>query len=390
MPSEEVVDMVNQFGFELQWLWGISTQKASAISAFNIYNCLSMVAAGSEGKSLEAFRTKLFGGHADILPLIHQAIQLDNYSKINTSSTTELSSSNSIWYDPAFDLGTDWSNTMKTSFKAKFGPIDAGNINHWVKEQTKGRITNVVSEAQAARSALILIACLYFKAQWLKPFPQMQTSRSTFHGPKSQRYPCQMMNRCGDMPYHEDSQVQICMLPYCDQLSGKQFSPKWHAAIILPQPTQPPGSELLYLSNMLSHLSKSPTALRALLKPTGVLPAEKSVNLFLPRFKIRQTLDISRPLVDMGLSPLFKLSHDFHPMIPSGPACVSKVQHDLFVEVNEQGTEMAAATTVTMFRGLPPQPTEMRVDRPFLFLIFDAETTLVLCSVIVDSIPSMD
>lgn len=102
---------------------------------------------------------------------------------------------------------------------------------------------------------------------------------------------------------------------------------------------------------------------------------------------MKQTLDLGDPLVAMGFQSLFKQSRDLDPIIPAGGASVSKVQHDIFIEVNEQGTEMAAATTVTMFGcAAPPPPIEMRVDRPFLFLIFDAETTLVLCSAIVDSI----
>jgi serine protease inhibitor len=207
------------------------------------------------------------------------------------------------------------------------------------------------------------------------------------------------------LQYKDDKLAQICTLPYkadgnsvdigpssCDSnsISVEDFSganptgpsgsssPQWNAAIILPKE---PG--LPAMQEILSTFSASTFSISTLLP--GKSKTDR-VSLFLPRFTLKLHHDLNPFLATLGLGPAFKPSLDFAPISNSGELLINRVTHDVFIEVNEEGTEMAATTVVGKKKRRRVETVEMRVDRPFLFLVFDGRTGLVLCSVVVSEV----
>lgn len=343
----------------------------------NIYHCLMMAAAGSQGKNLAGFAKTLGFGEIELQDTLENILQLDQYCRHSSSDSVELLSACSIWYGKEIVLEREWANSMRSRFRATIAPQDAKAINEWASRETKGNIRKLVSEdSRLSEWEFRLITALYFKAKWTKPF-QREATRNVLFYSFDKRSPCSMMRKTEDILYQEDDVAQMCVLPYKTN-EPKPKGTEWKAAIILPKTSGPEA-----LSSILSHLS-SASALRSLLEFEDVRP--QSVSLSLPRFTLRSTLELSHTLFNQGLAPAFRISHDFSPITQSGPTGISKVQHDIFIDVNEEGTEVAATTMVAMFRGPMPVPIEMKVNRPFVFLVFDDVTKLVLCMAAVNEV----
>ena len=148
--------------------------------------------------------------------------------------------------------------------------------------------------------------------------------------------------------------MQACFLPYQSEGNG----PQWKAAVILPKQ-----GGMDAMRGLLTKFSERPELLTKLLTgsgpntpssfgpPTGQTSMATSrtqkINLSLPRFSLKLHLDLKPALISLGLGHAFKPSDDFAP-ISTGPLMISRVTHDLFLEVNEEGTEMAAVTVVAM------------------------------------------
>ncbi|EEH34911.1 hypothetical protein PAAG_05958 [Paracoccidioides lutzii Pb01] len=426
-PSPAFVDSVNQFAFKL--LHSIATSGyPCGIASANIYRCLMMAAAGSQGLNLDAF-SRVLGfntSEVSVYGAIKDIVQLDEYCKPNPRSTPvaaaaaagsdiELDISSSIWYGKSFLIEPIWAGAMSTVFKATLAPQDARAMNLWVHEKTRGKIAGLVAEEEVSDVDIKLVTSLYFKAKWAVPFERSNTRVDRFRSFGSDHtdswaggMPCHMMHRTSEILYWEDNIAQMCVLPYkngntkphhspflplsAGAAGAADASPTWNAAIILPK-TPGVGSVLA----ILSHFSASPSVLRPLLvtshsdttsgqswslKPTFL-------HLSLPRFTLKQSTDISEPLFNLGLRPICRPSPDFAPISRSQPAYVTNIKHDLFVEVNEEGTEVAVVTSSGVFGSAASAmrvPVAMRVDRPFLFFVFDAGTGVVLCSSVVSEV----
>jgi hypothetical protein len=150
--------------------------------------------------------------------------------------------------------------------------------------------------------------------------------------------------------------MESVRLRFCP-IRAMSKGPKWKAAIILPKERG-----LSAMHDLLTSFTASPENLRQLLlgsnddlqprghdNPNAIPPWRKEkVALHLPRFSLKLNLDLIPALRKLGLGPAFIPSDDFAPMSKDGPLAIGRATHDLFLEVNEEGTEMAAVTVVTM------------------------------------------
>jgi serine protease inhibitor len=390
---QDFVDLINRLGFQIQCLT-IQPDKANGLCAMNIYQCLMMAAAGSKDDNLAAFAKVLGFNPMEVKEAVNRIVELDSYYK--TSRAVELSSASSLWHKADLVLEKEWEETIRKTFGATIGPIEVEPINEFIQEATKGKFKGLVSKGDLMAVVLMLVTCLYFKANWETPFNRSLTKKSDFYmfGGKCQT--CDMMNRVGMMDYMENGKIQACILPYKSGggdpsllgTSASSPSPNWKAAVILPKERG-----FTAMQAILSTFSASPTSSRDLLvspgprggrSSTGNLKREK-VSLSLPKFTLKLKLNLIESLSTLGLTPVFRASSDFAPISRSGVMLINRVTHDMFIEVNEEGTEMAATTIVGMKRKIVKM-IEMRIDRPFLFLVFDEVTKLVLCSVVVSEL----
>ena len=360
MISQDIVPSVNRFGFLVQSRI-LQPDKSSGLCSMNIYHCLALVAAGSKDKTLNAFGEALGFDSSDVNGMVNRIVELDCYSK--TNSAVELRSASSVWHKNSFVLTKMWEEIAHKKFAAAIGPIALGPINEFIEKETKGKFKDLIKSGPDLESAiLLLVTCLYFKAKWVKSFDKdRSTEMEVFNHFDGTVEFCIMMHMLDRMEYKEDKKMQLCVLPYKTNDPSSKSCPNWKAAIILPKE-----KGFLAIQGLLTTFSSSPDILRTLLKIQNPSdgPAlsrlvarlgsrtssnhNPKVRLDLPRFSMKLNLELIPSLEKLGLAPAFQFSHDFSPMSDTGLLAISRATHDLFIEVNEEGTEMAAVTTIVM------------------------------------------
>jgi serpin B len=232
-------------------------------------------------------------------------------------------------------------------------------INHWVEQQTRDKIRDILPAGSLTPlTRLVLANAIYFKGQWLKPFEKSATSNQPFHLTSTKQADVPLMHHFDDVRYAEDSDFQAVELPY----SHGELA----MVILLPRQIEGCGN----LENRLN-----PDML------SGVLGRMRfqEVEISLPRFKLDSGFDLGDALSKLGMSDAFGPKSDFSGIDGTHELYVSGVFHKAWCEVNEQGTEAAAATVVPMpARAAIKSPPVFRADHPFLFLIRDTRSGSLL------------
>ncbi|KAK7881253.1 hypothetical protein WMY93_029662 [Mugilogobius chulae] len=235
-------------------------------------------------------------------------------------------------------------------------------INTWVEEKTNEGAVDKFTK-------LVLVNAIYFKGNWDENFEERLTKDFDFRINKSQTKKVKMMFQESKFPlkYIEDVNCQVLEMPY----KGKELS----MLIFLPNDIEDDTTGLEKLEQQLTYENFAewtrPERMR------GV-----KVMVYLPRFKLEETYDLKDVLTSMGMVDAFDENRcDFSGMSPAKDLVVSKVVHKAFVEVNEEGTEAAAATAAIMVLGcaFPPRPPPtFKADHPFLFFIRHNITNSIL------------
>jgi serpin B len=261
---------------------------------------------------------------------------------------------NSIWYRQEYTFEPEFINLNQTYFNAAVrglnfnDPGAARTINGWVEQNTNGKIKQIVDDPIAWETVMFLINAIYFKGIWTYQFDPQQTRDEQFNLPDGSQKPCKMMNLTADLPYFDNAQFQAVDLPYGDG----DFS----MTILLPNP-QTPIDSLVAIVNQ----ANWPLWMKSFATHTG--------SLALPKFLIEYELLLNDVLKALGMEIAFSGQADFTRMDKQGGLFISKVKHKTFVEVNEEGTEAAAVTSVEIGRTSAGGGFVMRVDRPFIFVI---------------------
>ncbi|KAL9954621.1 hypothetical protein ACROYT_G042185 [Oculina patagonica] len=228
-------------------------------------------------------------------------------------------------------------------------------INRWVEEKTNDKIKDLILPGMlSSDTRLTLVNAIYFKGLWLDQFKKKNTHSGSFFVSQNEEIKVQMMYLEADFKYSESEKLacQILEMPY----TGKKMS----MVIYLPNETH--GLAKLEEKMTYDNLNESFTLL-----DESVLP--KEVEVYLPKFKLTQQFDLNDILSKMGAKEMFIPDKADLSGISTEPLFVSKVVHKAFVEVNEEGTEVAAATgVIANTKSFRPKPT-FKADHPFLFLI---------------------
>jgi len=338
-------------------------------SPYSISTCLAMTYAGARGSTAtQMARTLHFGASPDQLAASFGALQRQ-LSDVEKKKGLELNVANGLWaqkdhpFLPAFlDEATKayQANLQQTDFHTAAEPAREA-INDWVSNQTKGKIADllqpgVVNEA----TRLVLVNAIYFKGQWTRQFNKNNTAPAPFSVTAQRKVQAHLMNLTAECKYAEVEGLQLLELPYLgDDLS---------MVVLLPRATD----GLTSLEGLLNEQTLGSWLAHA---------RNQKVNVFLPKFKLTAQFSLAQTLAGMGMSAAFSPSADFSGMDGARDLCISAVVHKAFVDVNEEGTEAAAATG-TMMRSMAvmrPLPIPVfRADRPFLFLIRDTHSGSIL------------
>ncbi|KAH0617963.1 hypothetical protein JD844_016781 [Phrynosoma platyrhinos] len=241
------------------------------------------------------------------------------------------------------------------------------HINTWVEEQTSGKITNLLAPGIiTSLTRLVLVNAIYFKGNWANQFRKDCTMERPFKINKNESRTVQMMFKKAkyNMTYIADYQTKILEVPYVD----KELS----MIILLPD-------EIEDNSTGLEKLERETTYEKLIDWINPEMMDLTEVELSLPKFKLEETYDLKPILISMGMSEAFdQLKADFSGMSPQNDLCLSEVVHKSFVEVNEEGTEAAAATAAVMNMRCARIVPQFIADHPFLFFICHNKTRSIL------------
>ncbi|MFS0514054.1 serpin family protein [Nostoc sp. UIC 10607] len=356
-----IVDSSNKFGFKLfsEVLKG-DNEKNVFISPSSIAIALAMTYNGASGSTQQAM-AKTLELQGMNLPEINSSYAAVLKQLLdNQDAKVQLSIANSLWANQDVSFAPDFLKRTQDFYQAKVSNLNfkdaaaSSIINNWVEENTKGKITKIV-ETIEPNQVLFLINAIYFKGNWSNQFDKSQTAQYPFYITSGRRKQHPMMSQEGDYRYYENEQFQAVSLPY-----GKDGKLSFY--IFLPK--QNSNLKAFYQNLNVENWQKWMTQFN---KQKGFIR--------LPRFKIDYDVTLNDALKTLGMEEAFSDKANFSGMGKN--FAISQVKHKTFVEVNEEGTEAAAATSVgivaTSLRE-EPEPFRMIVERPFFCAIRDNQT----------------
>ncbi len=338
-------------------------------SPYSISTALAMTYGGARGETAAQMEQALgFGalGQEKLHPAF-AALQADLLA-IQQKGKVQLNVANSIWPHRTYAFRPEYVDLLKTQYGVGVTPQDYVTaaeaarkaINAWVEERTNRRIQDLIPAGVLDEmTRLVLANAIYFKGTWAVPFDPKATEKAPFHLAKGGTVEASLMFKKARFAYAERDGMQVLELPY----AGEELS----MVVVLPAKPDALGA---------IEAALTPEKLAAW---TGGLRS-REVRVFLPKFKMTWQAGLNGMLAAMGMKDAFTMKADFSGMDGTKDLYISAVLHKAFVEVNEEGTEAAAATGVVMSlkAAMPEPPPEFRADRPFLFLIRENKTGSVL------------
>ena len=327
------------------------------ISPLSISIALTMTYNGVVGETERAMAEVLEIDALD-LSTINQSNKALRDSLEDPDPKVEISIANSIWSRQGVDFNANFLERNRAFFGAEIAALDFSSpqaiatINEWVDTNTNGKIKKIVDRIDP-QTLLFLINAIYFKGNWQDEFDKSTTRPGIFHLPNGSEKQVQMMRRKGAYLYFRGENFEATSLPYGD---GRV-------------------SMYIFLPNHNSSLNKFLRDLNAESWKDWISHfGNRRHDMILPRFKLEYEVTLNHTLKALGMDIAFSSNANFSGMGPPD-LFISEVKHKTFVEVNEEGTEAAAATAVEIAASEPPV---FRVDRPFFFAIYDAETETIL------------
>ncbi|XP_074135083.1 leukocyte elastase inhibitor-like [Sminthopsis crassicaudata] len=341
-------------------------------SPISISTALAMILLGARGETA-AEVSKVF--HFNEVDQVHSRFQTLN-SSINKRGTSYiLKLANRLFGEKSYNFLSEFLNSTQKSYGAELATVDFQHasedarkeINQWVKEQTEGKIPELLASGTVdSLTKLVLVNAIYFKGKWEEEFDKALTTDEPFRLNKREKKSVKMMYQKKKLPYGyiEAIKCRVLELPY----KGKELS----MVILLPDDIEDDSTGLKQIENQLSMENLKEWTHS---KNMGII----DVHVRLPKFKMENAYNLHSDLARMGLCSLFTSGKaDLSGMSGNKDIFISKVVHKAFLEVNEEGTEAAAATAgIATFAMLSPEE-EFTANHPFIFLIRHNPTENIL------------
>jgi serpin B len=364
-----VVGADNQFAMDLyRQLDQEQPGKNLFFSPTSISVALAMTAAGARGQT-EAEMAKVLRLDEN-LPQGHAYYQklLEQWNAADKKRPYQLRVANRLWGQKGFSILPAFLTLTRQQYGAEIAllnfadePAARREINQWIQQQTNDKIKDLIGpRVLDALTRLVLTNAIYFKGEWMMPFDKKRTRDEDFTVSAGEKIKAPLMQQKASFNYMEDETLQALEMPY----KG------WELSMVVLLPKQAAG---------LPELEKA----MSVEKLSGLLSKRRrrEVITFLPKFKLEASFGLKPTLEALGMKLAFTGQADFSGISSSERLYISAVIHKAYVDVNEQGTEAAAATAVVMRAGAMrrPEPTPVfRADHPFLFLIRDTRTDAIL------------
>jgi serpin B len=356
----------NRFAFDL---YGQLRSRESGnlfFSPASISTALAMTYAGAEGVTEDEMASVL---HLDLAEArVHRAFASFLSMLKASGEPYELTVANRLWGQVGYDFLPEYLTTTRKYYGAELAQVDFASqpeqvrsrINTWIEEQTNDKIKDLISPGSLDRlTRLVLTNAVYFKGKWAHPFEEKATRDAPFAVSASQETDVPMMYQKRRFGYGETGEVQLLEMPY----QGDELS----MLIVLPK-------EKGSLAEIEATLNQ-----QRLAEWAGQMNRQE-VRTYVPRFTLTEQVQLTSILSALGMPSAFDPGKaDFSGMNGKRDLYVSAVLHKAFVDVNEEGTEAAAATgAVVSIASIAPEPTTFRADHPFVFLIRHKPTDSIL------------
>jgi serpin B len=355
--------------FALRMYKEISSKEGNLFfSPYSISSALGMTYAGARNNTEKEIKDALSFPYApDVLCRSFGELQ-EGLNSVQKSGEIKLSIANAIWYAKSYKFLQNFINLVQNDYRSEIVKADfAGNaeaerkkINTWVEKQTNDKIKNLIPKGVLdPLTRMVLVNAIYFKGDWESQFKEINTRELDFNVTAQKKVKSKMMYQEKDFRVAEDENTQVLEMPY----KGKRLS----MVVLLPKQ-----------KNGIGELEKTLTAdkLNSLISKLRSM----KVQVTFPKFKVETGYDLVSPLVKLGMKDAFGTRADFSGMDGTRDLYISAIMHKAFVEVDEKGTEAAAATAVMMaVTSAAPSPSyQFNADHPFLFFIRDNITGSIL------------
>jgi len=339
-------------------------------SPYSISSALAMTYAGARGDTATQMAAALDFGPND--PAFHAAMGalVRDFNAAGKQGAFKLSVANALWAQHDYTFLPGYTKLVTTNYDAAVKNLDFQNeteaarqtINHWVEEKTNDKIQDLLKPGVLnSDTRLVLTNAIYFKSAWLHSFTKEATKPGPFTGLDGKKAEVPLMHQTERFSYVNADGVQIVELPYDRNALSM--------VILLPDKTD----GLADLEQQIS--AEKLAAWRGKMK-------RRQVELSMPKFKMTREFALKDVLSSLGMVDAFTTAADFSGMDGSKKLSIQHVIHKAFVDVNEEGTEAAAATAVAI--GVtsaliePEPPVVMKIDHPFLFAIRENQTGSIL------------
>jgi serpin B len=324
------------------------------MSPYSISSALAMTYAGARNETEKQMSEVL---HFDLTQVnTHQGFSAINkeLNRTKADAGIKLAIANALWKKKGpFNKG--YMTLIKKYYDTSvFSIINADTINQWVKRKTYNKIDKLVTNDDVAGADLVLTNAIYFKGDWLQSFDVNGTKKAKFTTIDDKVIDVDMMSQCKTFNYFADDQCQVLELPYKgNSVSMIIMLPNQHISLA----DFVKNSNSKWFEDYCNKLSN------------------ETVEVSIPKFSFSATFTLNDALIKMGMKDAFTPNADFSGMSPG--LYISIVKHKAFIEVNEKGSEAAAATAVVMTKSVFRMP-NFTANRPFVFLIRDNKTNSIL------------
>ena len=336
-------------------------------SPYSVSTALAMTYAGARGNTEAQMASALhFPLPQDDLHAAFGSVIAD----LNGSQREgyQLSTANRLWGQQGYGFLPEFLDVTRLNYGAELAQVDfigateptRQTINHWVEEQTQQKIKNLLPPgAVTPDTRLVLTNAIYFKSDWKYQFDPDLTKQAPFWTTPYEQVNVSMMNQLSELKHAAFPTFQMLELPYTSE----------DMSMIALLPNERDGLDELEASLTAETLGQSADQM-----------VSKEVSVSIPKFGMTQTFGLSSVLSSLGMSDAFDpMAADFSGMNGEGNLYISGVLHKAFINLDEEGTEAAAATGVVVgATSISPPIPRFNADHPFVFVIRDNLTESIL------------
>lgn len=347
--EQAVVSQTKSFDWELVKAVDSHVSGSFMISPLSAVMNLSMLANGADGATLQQILDAL-NIKADDTGTLNTYAQKLFDGIVSADNSTDLQIANALFVAPDFEVYDDFKKNMEYWYRADVLPVatdGSGNINTWVSNKTKGRISSLIDPKEESSAKYALANTLYFDAIWQSPFSKSATIKDVFHASKGDQE-ADFMCKTKSVILSQDDQLAKVRLAFGNMAFSIEF--------ILPH-------EGIELDDILPNLDYD--------RLEGCRNYAYSINLRIPKFSLKSQIDLKDPLRECGIIDAFSAEADFSRLMEIS-TMVDIMRQGCVFEIDEDGVK-AAAATVSSGTVSDAQPIEdggnFFLDRPFLFLI---------------------